>query len=184
MGPMFAGKSSHILDIISRHDAIAHEVYVIKHGYDTRYSYSEEDIGTHDGRTARCTTTISLSNITMLAMIEDVKVVIVDEAQFFRGLVPFVKHVVEKLGKQLYLVGLDGDSNREPFGELLECVPLADRIHKLTAFCKVCADGTPALFTKRLNGATDKQVIVGGKEMYAPVCRKCYLRQTPEEPRA
>ena len=184
MGPMFAGKSSHILQFILRHDAIANDVYVIKHGYDTRYAYSEDDIATHDGRTARCCTTVSLINPTMLAMIEDVKVVIVDEAQFFRGLVPFVKHVVDHLGKQLVLVGLDGDSNREPFGELLECIPLADRIQKLTAFCKTCADGTPAIFTKRLNGATDKQVIVGGKDMYAPVCRKCYLRQIPEQPRA
>jgi thymidine kinase len=120
----------------------------------------------------------------MLAMIENVKVVIVDEAQFFRGLVPFAKHVVDFLGKKLYLLGLDGDSNREPFGEILDCIPLADKVYKLTAFCKVCADGTPAIFTKRLGEVSDQQVIIGGKDMYASVCRKCYLRQSPEESRA
>jgi len=184
MGPMFAGKSSHILQIISRHAAIGTSVYVIKHGYDTRYAYSEENIVTHDGRLARCVTTTNLFHPTVLAMIKDIKVIIVDEAQFFHDLVAFVHQVVEIMGKQLYLVGLDGDSNRQPFGDILQCIPLADRIHKLTAFCKVCADGTPALFTKRLSGVSDQQVIVGGKEIYTSVCRPCYLRQSLEDPRA
>lgn len=183
MGPMFAGKSSHILQIISRHAAIGSTVYVIKHGYDTRYAYSENNIVAHDGRLARCVTTTDLFDPTVMSMIEGVKVIIVDEAQFFHGLVPFVEKVVESMGKQLYLVGLDGDASRKPFGDILQCIPLADRIHKLTAFCTVCADGTPALFTKRLNGVSDQQVIVGGKDMYTSVCRSCYLRQSLEESR-
>ena len=177
LGPMFAGKSSYILDIISRHAAIGTDVYVIKHDSDTRYVYSEDNVVTHDGKIARCASVSSLFNPCVMSFIEDVNVVIVDEAQFFNNLVPFVEHVVEKLGKQLYLVGLDGDFRRKPFGEFLQCIPFADRIHKLTAFCKECADGTPALFTKRLNTEVCEQIIVGGKEMYMPVCRKCYLRQ-------
>jgi thymidine kinase len=50
-------------------------------------------------------------------------------------------------------------------------------VEKLTALCRRCADGTPALFTHRHSGPHDQQVIVGGANLYAPLCRPCYLRQ-------
>jgi thymidine kinase len=57
-------------------------------------------------------------------------------------------------------------------------VPYADRVTKLTAMCKLCADGTPAIFT--FAHATDRTstVCVGAEERYAPMCRKHYLAST------
>jgi thymidine kinase len=104
-------------------------------------------------------------------------VVVVEEAQFFHHLVPFCEHVVDTLGKRLYIVGLDGDSNRRQFGEILACIPMADTVEKLTAFCQKCADGTPGLFSYRRGGHFDQQVMVGGLETYETLCRKCYVRQ-------
>ena len=175
VGPMFAGKSSYILSLVSRHNAIGTPVLVIKHSSDTRYAYSETDVVTHDQRHATCSSVDSLHNNALRQRIRDHRVIIVDEAQFFDGLVAFVKWAVDEEGKQVYLMGLDGDSNREVFGEILECIPLADRIQKLTGFCKRCANGTPGIFTHR-NGPDDQQVIVGGLEMYEVLCRECYLR--------
>ena len=183
-GPMFAGKSSRILSLVSRHTAIGMSVLVIKHSSDRRYAYSETDIVTHDQRRATCSSVGDLSQVILRDRIRDHPVVIVDEAQFFHGLVPFVKFVVEELGKQLYLVGLDGDSNREVFGELLDCIPLADRVEKLDAFCQSCSNGTPGIFTHRKNGPQDQQVIVGDNHMYQTLCRRCYLRCVVEESRA
>lgn len=171
IGPMFAGKSSRILSLISRYAALGTSVLVIKHADDTRYSRNE--IATHDGQRAPC---ISVRDLDALVA-EDIlryNVIILDEAQFFRRLVPFVEWTVDTLGKHLYLVGLDGDSNRRPFGELLHCIPLADRVERLTAFCKRCANGTPAPFTYRQNGPHDQQVIVGGQDRYMALCRECY----------
>ena len=176
IGPMFAGKSSYILSLVSRHNAIGTPVLVIKHSIDNRYSYSESDVVTHDQRHAVCSSVENLNNRILRDRVREHRVIIVDEAQFFTGLVSFVKWAVDEQDKQVYLMGLDGDSNREMFGEILQCVPLADRIQKLTGFCKRCANGTPGIFTYRNTGPSDQQVIVGGLEMYEVLCRECYLR--------
>lgn len=171
MGPMFAGKSSRILNLVSRYTALGTSILVLKHAEDTRYSRAE--IATHDGQRAPCLSIQSFDDL----VAEDIRrynVIVVDEAQFFRRLVPFVEWIVDTLGKHLYLVGLDGDSNRRPFGELLECIPLADHVERLTAFCHRCANGTPGPFTYRRSGPHDQQVIVGGQERYMALCRECY----------
>ena len=181
LGPMFAGKSSRVVDIISRYSAIDTPVLVIKHADDVRYSRNE--IVTHRGQRAPCISVRTLDDL----VVEDFvrfKVIIVDEAQFFQRLVPFCEFLVDTLHKDLYLVGLDGDSNRRPFGELLQCVPLADTIEKVTAFCHRCANGTPGLFSSRHQGPHDQQVIVGGAERYETLCRTCFLRRNEETRRA
>lgn len=170
---MFSGKSSKILDIVSRYAAIQTQVLVIKHESDVRYSHDE--VVTHDNRRARCIRLKDLDDIPK-ELLETHHIFIVEEAQFFRNLVPFCEYIVDTLEKRLYLIGLDGDSNRRPFGELLQCVPLADTVEKLTAFCRRCANGTPGIFTYRNSGPADQQVIVGGSEMYETLCRECYLR--------
>lgn len=175
LGPMFAGKSSRILSIVSRYASLGLPVLVVKHADDLRYGPDDEII-THDHRRIPCS---------RIQFFEDLReedltraqVILVDEAQFFPGLVAFVERVVDQMGKHLYLIGLDGDFQRRPFGELLQCIPLADRVERLTAFCHRCADGTPAMFTSRIRGPHDQQVIVGGQGIYEALCRRCYLRQ-------
>ncbi len=172
---MFAGKSSRILSILSRYAALDTPVLVIKHADDVRYSPTE--IATHNNQRAPCISVRDLDDIPLADLLR-FKVIIVDEAQFFRNLVPFVEWAVDTHRRHLYLVGLDGDSNRRPFNsDLLQCIPLADRVEKLTAFCHHCADGTPGLFTQRHSGPHDQQVIVGGSDLYVTLCRRCYVRQ-------
>jgi thymidine kinase len=101
-------------------------------------------------------------------------VIIIDEAQFFPDIVEFVLWLVEDLQKDVIVVGLDGDANRKPFGRLLELVPIADRITKLKSFCSVCLDGTEALFTF-CKSQKNEQILVGGSELYMPLCRKHYI---------
>jgi thymidine kinase len=176
---MFAGKTSRILDILSRCTAIETPVLVVQHTIDVRYTPTSEIIA-HNDRRASLRASIRVSDLADIPqnMLDRYSVIIVEEAQFFRNLVPFVEWVVDTHKKHLYLVGLDGDSNRRPFqSDLLQCIPLADRVEKLTAFCHRCRDGTPGLFTSRHSGPHDQQVIVGGSELYSTLCRKCYLRQ-------
>lgn len=168
LGPMFSGKSSRILSIVSRYSALNVPIVVIKHSADNRYSANE--LATHDGRRYPCVSVAHLGDVD----IRMAEVVIIEEAQFFQGLLPFVHHAVDRLNKNVILVGLDGDSNRRPFGEILECIPLADKVEKLTALCHVCADGTPGIFTHR-TGNYDRQMMVGGQDVYKAVCRYCYL---------
>ena len=178
---MFAGKSSRILSIESRYASLGMRVLILKHASDNRYG-EYDDIITHDQRRIPCRRILSFNQLEdeTLARFD---VVIVDESHFFLGLVEFVHRVVELHRKSLFLVGLDGDSNRRPFGELLQCIPLADRVERITAFCHRCADGTPGLFSYRRQGPHDQQVIVGGAERYQTLCRRCYLRQQEEDAR-
>ena len=55
-----------------------------------------------------------------------------DEAQFFTGLKKFVEKVLDS-GKTILLAGLDGDYKQRKFGELIDCVPLADKVFKISA---------------------------------------------------
>lgn len=177
IGPMFSGKSSRILSIASRYEAIQTPILVIKHSSDTRYEYGESYIVTHDQHKIPCITTSDLFQDRVLNRIGLYQVIIVDEAQFFDRLLDFVEEVVDSQQKNLYLVGLDGDSNRRKFGQLLDCIPLADRVERITAFCHRCSNGTPGLFSHRRSGPQDQQVIVGGPELYETLCRKCYIRE-------
>ena len=72
----------------------------------------------------------------------------IDEAQFFNDLKEFVLY--SERNKSVIISGLDGDSNREPFGQILDCIPLCDSVEKLTAMDMTSKDGTPAIFTKRI----------------------------------
>jgi thymidine kinase len=75
-------------------------------------------------------------------------------------------------GKKVYLCGLDGDFKRHKFGQILDLIPLCDKITKLTSLCSLCKNGTPGIFTKRI---TDEETqIVVGVDNYIPVCRICY----------
>jgi thymidine kinase len=171
LGPMFAGKSSYILTIVKRNASIGVPVLVVKPALDTRYSERSEVV-THDRARTDCIVVTSLEECT--PHLDSHEVIIVEEAQFFSGLVSFVTHAVDTLQKRVILVGLDGDSQRRPFGELVHCIPLADELVKLKAMCATCRDGTPALFTHR-RVADASQIHVGGADEYTPLCRRCYI---------
>jgi thymidine kinase len=109
-----------------------------------------------------------------MGQLVDATHVVIEEAQFFPDLYEVVLQMVEGQGKHVLVFGLDGDSKRKSFGQVLDLIPVADMYTKLRAECRLCGDGTAALFTKRFSSATT-QVSVGGEESYKAVCRKHYL---------
>jgi thymidine kinase len=179
IGPMFAGKSSEILRIVNRYKAIQKQMCILSYSGDNRYT-SDDILMNHNSVGVPCIKVDSicaiLQNENYRYVFENASLVIVDEAQFFDELCSFVKYVVEDCHKDLVLVGLDGDANRKPFGDLLECIPLADEVVQLKALCSVCNDGTDALFTFCKQNKAE-QVCIGGAELYMPVCRKHYLQK-------
>lgn len=62
--------------------------------------------------------------------------------------------------------------NRRRFGSILDIIPLADSVTKLTARCELC--GQRALFTLRKTGEKQTELI-GGSDIYMPVCRQHYV---------
>jgi thymidine kinase len=107
-------------------------------------------------------------------MIQQYDSFFIDEGQFFSDLYDCVLKLVDVHHKHVVVSGLDGDSLRNPFGEILFLIPYADKVKKLSSLCKLCNDGTVAIFTKRLI-PHNEQIQVGGSEIYIPLCRKHYL---------
>ena len=199
IGPMFAGKSSTIIQRIKRAEVIGIKSFIVTSNIDTRYpnlssrtSVLDDKLGndvecvtthyhtntnlvkTHDKETVQAVGLENLKEMTLFAAFQQAKLIIIEEAQFFEGLYDMVKNLVEVYKRDVIVVGLDGDSDRKPFGEILQLVPLADTITKLTALCKRCSDGTPALFTYS-TAKKSTQVCVGDAAAYEALCRKHYL---------
>jgi thymidine kinase len=172
IGPMFSGKSSYALSYIRRQRAIGKKVVVIKPNIDNRYS--EDDVlVTHDREQTHCMIwpVNELLNPSY-QQIRESDCIVLEEAQFFRGVRTFVGYALRAYKKDILVVGLDGDAQQEQFGELLNCIPWATKVTKLCALCKYCGDGTLAPFTKKLGSAVSQQVDVGGDDKYVSVCLK------------
>lgn len=172
IGPMFSGKSTYALSYIRRQHAINKKVLVIKPNIDNRYSI-ENVLVTHDREQTPCMVwnVEDLLN-PVIPEVTNAECVVIEEAQFFRGLPTFISYAMKAYNKDILIVGLDGDAYQRPFGEILNCIPWATKVTKLCAFCKQCRDGTLAPFTKKNHSETEEQVDVGGPEKYESVCLK------------
>jgi thymidine kinase len=174
LGCMFSGKSTEIIRIINRLDTINVKYLLIKPQIDKRYSSNM--VCTHNFMQRGCT---SCRDLLPLLETEDYSksdYIIIEEAQFFEDLEEFVKKVVDEDKKKVIVAGLDGDSNRENFGQIHKLLPLCDDIIKLKALCAVCKNGTEGIFSKRIVD-DDKQMCIGALDKYIAVCRKCFLKK-------
>tara|TARA_B100001057_G_scaffold440696_1_gene474775 strand:- start:2 stop:532 length:531 start_codon:yes stop_codon:yes gene_type:complete len=169
VGCMYSGKTTEILRIVNSLKHINEIPIVIKPKIDNRYSSNK--ISTHNKQEYICQTIDNLSDFKNL---NDSKYIIIEEAQFFKDLLLFVIDQVEIKNKNVIVVGLDGDSDRENFGEIHKLYSLCDDIIKLKAYCSRCKDGTLGIFSKRISDSKEK-VLVGSEGDYIAVCRKCYL---------
>lgn len=177
IGPMFSGKSTYALSYIRRQQAIGKQVLVMKPSIDNRYS-EDNVIVTHNYEKASCMVwnTSDALNPTILD-VRQADCIVLEEAQFFKGLKNFVMYALEAYKKNILIVGLDGDASQYPFGEVLNCIPWATQVTKLCALCKHCKDGTLAPFTRKIYDETSQQVDVGGSDKYESVCLKHLTQQ-------
>lgn len=173
IGPMFSGKSTTILDRVKRAQVIGINTLIITSALDIRYDKINH-VKTHDKQMVEAIGLEDLKEITRFAAFQNAKLVIIEEAQFFYGLYDMVKLLVETYKRDVIVVGLDGDSDRKPFGEILDLIPLADTVTKLSALCKRCGDGTAAIFTS-CKSTKSTQVCVGDADTYEALCRRHYL---------
>ena len=163
-GNMFSGKTTELIRHLKRYRVIGKSVLVINSKKDTRCAANV--LRTHDLDVFACVKTNELTDIDW----QKADVIGIDEGQFFVGLRDFVEELVHH-GKIVIIAGLNGDYKQRPFGEILECIPLADTVIKLSAHCMICLDGTAGPFTQRVVPG-DEVELVGDKDMYRAVCRK------------
>jgi thymidine kinase len=171
-GPMFAGKSSLLIKRIRLLKILDKKYIVVKPKFDNRYS--ENNVVSHDMIKEPCLSLDNLDNI-FNNDLKNINTIFIDEAQFFSNLVKNVLKLVEDHNINVFVVGLDGDSNREKFGEILDLIPYSDTCQKIHSLCKICKDGTPGIFSKRICNIVE-QKLIGAEDSYISVCRKHYLQ--------
>ena len=177
LGPMFSGKSSEMSRRIRRHRIAMRRCVVIKYSEDLRYEGSEDAVVTHDAVRLPARPASALAEVDSFVC-EGFDVVGIDEGQFFDDVVEFAERWAS-MGKTVIVAALDGDFRRRPFGRVLELVPLAEDVVKLSAVCTMCS--AAAAFTKRITAESAVEV-VGGADMYRAMCRQCHA--APDDARA
>jgi thymidine kinase len=174
LGSMFSGKTSRLVEIYKQCKFCNIPVIVINHSCDNRYD--DELLSTHDKIKIPCIKTNSLFEIWHKYYVDNneinkAEVILINEGQFFTDLYEVVDDMLQK-GKKIYVCGLDGDFKRNKFGQILDLIPLCDKVTKLTSLCSICKNGTPGIFSKRIS--TEKEQTIVGSDNYIPVCRMCY----------
>ncbi len=182
IGPMFAGKTSKLLEIYHSLQASGiTDILVINHSFDIERYKSTTQLFTHDKKSINCIYCNNLSNDIFLLqanLYQKARAILINESNFFDDLVPAVLQMIQKDNKAVYLAGLDGSFKQEPIGHTLDLIPYADHVMKLRADCRLCNSPNKAIFSKRIS--KEQSNVVVGSDNYVAACRECFtLNKSP-----
>ena len=152
---MFSGKSTELIRRLQRYKIARYNCLIIKYAKDNRYT-EEESIATHDKQMLKAVSATKLNDLcSKYNIIDDYDVIGIDEGQFFPDIVEFAESMADG-GKTVLVAALDGTYQRKGFASILELVPLAEHVTKLTAVCMICFE--EGSYTKRIT--EDKEVTI------------------------
>jgi len=170
-GSMFSGKTEELIRRLRRAQLAGLRVEIFKPAIDRRYS--DTRVVSHDEKSINSTPVDNALSIILLA--GDCDVVGIDEAQFFDHSLVDVCTKLADDGKRVVVAGLDMDFMARPFGPMPELMAVAEYVTKVHAICTRC--GSLAQYSYRKIPA-EQQVLLGEKDVYEPLCRKCYNELT------
>ena len=191
LGPMFSGKTSKLLEIVNNFKSINQKdnsglIFILKPDIDRRYEESEEisHIISHDKIKHKCYLVNDIMRfqdyiLSSCRTEENLRKkdiwILIDEGQFFKDLRKFCETLFKSIDKdkniKIVVSGLDGDFERNPIGEILTLIPISDSVVKLKGKCDFCSN--QSIFSKRICDGKE-QVLIGGNNIYKPVCRLHY----------
>lgn len=174
VGGMFSGKTTELQRQGERHILADNRVLYIKPSTDTRYS--EEFITNHKGISVKALTIEPLDLYNHIEELLSYNVILFDEVQFFQPNLYTVVDLLLHAGITVYASGLDLDFMGRGFETTEKLMSIADEVHKFHAVCECC--GADAQFTGRKKGLKNKgKELIGGKDIYKPLCRYCYMKE-------
>lgn len=176
IGCMFAQKTTELIRRIRTYRAIHQRILVINYSKDTRYG--QNCISSHDKEKEYAMSVENLKDIEEWIRLSNYQVIAIDEAQFFPDLYECITKWADEFPIHFIIAGLDGNSDRQPFGDILRLIPHAEDLQRLTSLCSICRNGTIANYSKYIgkqNKDTETEIVIGGADLYQPVCRTHYL---------
>ena len=173
-GSMFSGKTEELIRRLRRAQFAGLKIAIFKPKVDVRYS--EDNVVSHDLKSVPST---AISNPTeMFLMDSDVRVVGIDEAQFFDDTLIKVVQTLADRGARVIVAGLDTDYLGQPFGPMPALMAIAEEVQKVHAICVKC--GNLANHSHRLT-KDQNLVVLGEKDVYEPLCRDCFNKAIAAE---
>ncbi|MDG7010960.1 MAG: thymidine kinase [Nitrososphaerota archaeon] len=176
---MFSGKTSELIRLVEREVYAKRKGAIFKIAFDRRYSAKQ--VVTHNGLRYDAYTIASsdegVEKIREVAKSNGLDAIGVDEVNFFpESVVGLLDELAVR--RRVIACGLNLNFKAEPFQTTMELAARADRVRYLSAVCVVC--GQEATRTQRLIGGNPAPkespvIVVGGKEMYEPRCRSCFV---------
>jgi thymidine kinase len=166
-GGMFSGKSEELIRRIRRAEIARQRTQIFKPAMDNRF-----DLKRIISRDNRGLDAIAVNNTTELRsnIVLGVKVVGIDEVQFFDQSIVDVCMEMADAGVRVITAGLDQDYLRRPFGPMPALLAVAEYVSKMHAVCVRC--GGPAHYSQRVSGG-NFQIEVGDIS-YEARCRQCF----------
>ena len=173
-GSMFSGKTEELIRRLRRAQFAGQKIAIFKPKVDVRYS--EDNVVSHDLKSVPST---AISNPTEIFLMDsDVRVVGIDEAQFFDDTLIKVVQTLANRGVRVIVAGLDTDYLGQPFGPMPAIMAIAEEVQKVHAICVKC--GNLANHSHRLT-KDQNLVVLGEKDVYEPLCRDCFNKAIAAE---
>ena len=172
-GSMFSGKTEELIRRLKRAQFAKQKVEIFKPAIDTRYD--DDDVVSHDSNAIRSAPVPAAENIRLLT--SDVKVVGIDEAQFFDDEIVAVCNDLANRGIRVIVAGLDMDFQGNPFGPMPALMATAEYVTKVHAVCT--RTGNLANYSHRTSANKDL-VVLGETDVYEPLSRSAYYKAIRE----
>ena len=113
---------------------------------------------------------------------ENLSCILIDEAQFLtKNQVRQLGQVADRLNYPVMCYGIRTDFRGELFEGSAELLALADNLIELKTICSLCSRKATMVVRKDDSGKVvteGSKVVVGGNDIYMPVCRKHYRKLT------
>ena len=176
-GPMFSGKTTKLIEIYNEKKSNnLNNCIALNYALDKRYT-NEDKIVSHDGLFIKCISIIDIEDFLNENNKDDNKLkninyIFINEAQFFPNLFKNVNFILKNLNINVILCGLDLDFKKNKFGEILDLIPYANKVYKLTGKCNNNNCLNPSIYSHRIIDIKEQLLI--GNNVYMALCNECY----------
>lgn len=174
-GPMFAGKTTKLQEEIRNCDDP--NKMVLKPFFDDRYS--KNGIVTHDGQTVEAKTVKDLDVEQILKNGEEwisSRHIFIDEGHMFGDSLIRFAMIAKSKGHNVYVAGVEKVFDGSDFYNMNYLIEIADATDYMQGECGRAGCTNKSVYSnlKELPAKLSKQIIVGGAELYEPLCQRCF----------
>lgn len=166
-GPMFAGKTTWLLDYASKLPQGTYKLF--KPNIDSRYA--DDKCVTHDGMHLP-SLNLNVENPQFTDIGDKIKTILIDELNFFNSdkLIPVINKQL-KLKKTIVGAGLNFDYQKVPFGSTIPLTKIADQSIELFSVCDKCGGKARHVYRKIQN---ENRIFLGAADAYGTSCEVCW----------